>query len=155
MKLLCLLFCIRINVHHVTKAFRQVGTVLMRCCCHSGNVERYYILCDVVSHENEKPTRSKYQIQKLNINTCYSYSSSTLTQQCHQISQWRFPIKRQPCSMEGKLSDFNMNSIRLSTDTFRFMVNMALPSLVSLMVNTNTNQIRKNRKNESAPIFKK
>lgn len=91
------LFCIGINLYHVTKAHRQFRTLsprfLKRCM---RVVECNHNLCNVLRHKGEKAIRSKNKAQELDVYTCSRHTSSTLGQRCRQISKWWFPVKRVP-----------------------------------------------------------
>lgn len=111
LKFWCLLFCIRINLNDVTKAFHGSGTIDDGCGCLSVGIEYHHILCDIFSDEDEESGWSKDKIQKLAENSTHSCTCGTLSQPCHWISTWCFPIKREPSSMQVKIKQFLLTQL--------------------------------------------
>lgn len=87
-------FCIWINLHQIAEAFCQFRRISIRFT--SGSSECSRVLCDVLSDENEKPQRSKHEIQQLCIDNRNAKTSNALSSVCKEIPKWSFPIERKP-----------------------------------------------------------
>lgn len=92
---MCLLFCIRITLHHVAKLSCLFCSIFIRYWLINA-VKCNHILCNVFRHVDEQPTRSNEKIYKLYDKTYYRQYSYTLIEPCQQISRWSFPIEWNP-----------------------------------------------------------
>ena len=129
-----LLICILMILYQVTKAFSQFRSIWIRFL--NGDIEFNRIFCNVFSDEDEKPTWSQEDTQKLKVCQCTNQSTCTLNEECHQIPKWSFPIERIPyaCKEEIQL-------------IYRFKNNKFIQFI--LMVNTNQNG--RNKLKDSSP----